>query len=167
MTEKCPRDCKEIEHFEQCLSDLKKNTVRNKEMADVKLTLYGPDGKGGLTADVAAVEKSKVSWAKLGMIVLALLTLFATAHWRQSDIRADQLDKAQKERRTNETHIQTYSIKQDVILDNQNEFKEQLKANKLERDKDREILHGRITKVQEELKSSENRILKAIKAISK
>ena len=167
MADKCPRDCKEAEHLEQCLSDLKKNTVRNKEMADVKLTLYGPDGKGGLTADVAAVEKSKVSWAKLGMIVLALLTLFATAHWRQSDIRADQLNKAQAERHANETQIQRYSIKQDVIIDNQNQFKSDLEANKAERVKDREILHNRITKVQDEVKASENRIINAIKAISK
>ena len=167
MAEKCPRDCKEIEHFEQCLSDLKKNTVRNKEMADVKLTLYGPDGKGGLTADVAAVEKSKVSWAKLGVIVLALLGLFATAHWRQSDIRADQLNKAQKERHANEKQIQTYSIKQDVIIDNQNQFKVDLETNKAERAKEREILHGRITKIQDEVKASENRIINAIKAISK
>ena len=130
------------------------------EVDDMKRTLYGQDGTGGLVACSKRLNRIKVSWkqagATIGIIMLVLGGTYLKVDWGH----AENVRKVEIHCDENQKRIQTFSVNQAVIADRVKSIDNNIIDMEKQRKEDIKTIHSRITKVQET-------ILKAILDIKK
>lgn len=122
------------------------NPECHKNLEGMRKTLYGPDGKSGLTACI----QRKVSWKQLGSIATVLIMILVGMTYRSLDASQN----ASKERADNAKRIEV--IQKDLehikatnqdLKNGQNKIKEEVQELKLKQmtpEMFRKILHDEI-----------------------
>jgi len=119
------------------------------EVTDMKRTLYGTDGTGGLVGCSKRLYRVKVSWTQLGSLIGILAIILGLTYARIDWGYAGNIEKVQKDCDANKKIIQTYSVNQAVI-------KEKITT-----------IDQKLNEVLKQAEKDQHDILKAIKAIGK
>ena len=140
---------------------MEKCPVENcKEVGDMKRTLYGGDGAGGLVACSKKLDRDKVSWKQLGITVGVIMVVLGGTYLKVDWGVAGDIGKVEKHCDENAKNIQKFSIDQAVIAEKVTDIDRTLTKIAGQREKDLEVIHLRITNNKDE-------IIKAIRAIKK
>ena len=145
---------------QKCLADCK-------DMNGIKKTLYGSDGAGGVVACSKKLDRNKVGWKALAIIVGIFFPIITVVYWNVRAIDAEEVKtfKIRHESEMSEVkaiaadqalEVNKIKILQQVIIKNQDDFKKQFENQQTQREKD----HRTVMKQQEVMKQD---ILKAIR----
>ena len=130
------------------------------EVSEMKRTLYGQDGTGGLVSFCKQLQRIKVSWQQAGVTIGIILTVLGGTYLKVDWGHAENVRKVEIHCDENQKRIQTFSVNQAVISDRVKNIDRNIIEMEAQRKQDLQTIHSRITKVQET-------ILKAISEIKK